>query len=163
MASQSPPRAVKVHSMGWGKLDYVCTSWPTCTILTSLWGSDPPQSMQRTIARLLLLLAVAGNLIPLALAATAVPPHACCIRASHHCHNSAISNSQQPEFRSTCCCRQGCGHAVTTAQWADPKTPTAPVGTPVVNSRVTPWHSAALLGEVLTRQSTRAPPSFLSI
>ncbi|HUO24787.1 MAG TPA: hypothetical protein VMU61_03915 [Candidatus Aquilonibacter sp.] len=118
--------------------------------------------MQRTIARLLLLFAVAGNLIPLALAATAVPPHACCIRANHHCHNSALSDSRQPEFRSTCCCRQGCGHVVVTAQWAHPQTPAAPVGAPAVNSRLTPGQSPALFAEVLTRQSTRAPPSLLS-
>ena len=48
------------------------------------------ENMRRLAARLLLLFALAGNLVPLGLAMTA-PAHACCVRKaahSHHCHEA---------------------------------------------------------------------------
>jgi hypothetical protein len=135
----------------------VCALDPFCTILMRPWGSVPPKSMQRTIARLLLLFAFAGNLIPLALAATATPPHACCIRKTHHCHNSAASSSQ-PELLSRDCCRQSCGQVVITAPWAHPQTHAASTKDQIVTSRLTPLDQPAFSSESLIQQATRAPP-----
>jgi len=78
--------------------------------------------MQRLTARLLLLFALAGNLVPLALAITAAPPHACCVRkAAHHCHEPADGDSSQLVIRDIGCCNHDCCRAVTTAQWAHPQ------------------------------------------
>src|ERR1700691_3054325 len=80
------------------------------------------ESMNRLIARLLLLFALLGNLVPIALAANPAPPHACCLRKGvHHCQDSSGSESSQPVVRDSSCCRGNCGHAVTTAQWAHPQ------------------------------------------
>src|ERR1700678_964212 len=80
-------------------------------------------SMHRPIAKFLLLLALVGNLAPLALAATAAPLHACCVRkAAHHCHDSLtseqISETGQLALHDTSGCNRDCCHAVTTARWA---------------------------------------------
>lgn len=78
--------------------------------------------MQRLTARLLLFFALAANLVPLALAVTAAPPHACCVRkAAHRCHELAEGDSSQPVIRDTGCCNHDCCRAVTTAQWAHPQ------------------------------------------
>lgn len=72
--------------------------------------------MQRLIARLILLFAVAGSLVPLALAMAAPAPHSCCVRnAAHHCHDSGIS---QLVVRDTSCCRQNCYRGVIPVRWA---------------------------------------------
>jgi hypothetical protein len=114
--------------------------------------------MQRTIARLLLLLALAGNLAPLALAAIAVPPHACCLRKNHHCHNSAASSSSHSEFRSRDCCPQNGGHAVVTAQWAHPEQQAGSVTSRILACRVMLEPLAPHSSELLTQRATRAPP-----
>ncbi len=80
--------------------------------------------MQRLTARLLLLFALAGNLVPLALAVTAAPPHACCFRKAahqHHCHEAAAGDSSRLVIRDTGCCNHDCCRAVTSAQWAHPQ------------------------------------------
>jgi hypothetical protein len=119
--------------------------------------------MQRATARLLLLFALAGNLIPLALAAVAVPPHACCIRKNHHCHNSAATMSSQAEFHSRDCCRQNCGHAVVTAQWAHPEAQTNSVGARILARPVALHRSAPFTTEFVAQKATRAPPSLTQI
>jgi hypothetical protein len=119
--------------------------------------------MQRTIARLLLLFALAGNLIPLALATTAVPPHACCIRKNHHCHNSAATDSSSPELLSRDCCPQKCRHAVITAQWAHPHAHRVFIGAQFVSSHVVLQDSEAFSSESLIKQATRAPPFFVRL
>src|SRR5579863_3445615 len=78
--------------------------------------------MHRLTARLLLLFALAGTFVPLALAATAAPAHACCRRkAAHPCHDSAGAESEQLAIRGTGCCSHDCCRAVTTSQWASPQ------------------------------------------
>src|SRR5215831_18486216 len=73
--------------------------------------------MQRLTARLLLLFALAGTFVPVAMQALASPPHACCLRkAVHRCHTQAAS--QDPVVSDAGCCHHDCCRAVTTAQWA---------------------------------------------
>jgi len=67
--------------------------------------------MQRRTAKLLLLFAMVGTFVPLALAATAAPPHACCIRAAHKCHAMA-GESDQLAIGSTGCCNHDCCRAL---------------------------------------------------
>ena len=78
-------------------------------------------NMRRLTARLLLLFALAGTFVPPALAATAAPPHACCIRkAAPQCHGSR-PEADQRTVHSTSCCNQGCGRGVTTSWSAYPE------------------------------------------
>src|ERR1700722_1518903 len=78
-------------------------------------------NMRRLTARLLLLFALSGTFVPPALAATAAPPHACCIRkAAPQCHGSG-PEADQRTVHSTSCCNQGCGRGVTTSRSAYPE------------------------------------------
>lgn len=68
--------------------------------------------MRRLIAQLILLGIVLGNFVPLALAFSANPPHACCVRMRGHCHE--MGGDKAPTFRDTSCCQRGGFHAITT-------------------------------------------------
>jgi hypothetical protein len=116
--------------------------------------------MHRLTAKLLLFLALVGNLAPPALAATAAPPHACCVRrAVHHCHDSVVSESYQFVIRDAGYCNHDCCRAATSARSAQAQ-PTA--FTPFEN-KVEAYlgHSSPLSPntEVSCFQSTRAPPA----
>jgi hypothetical protein len=122
-------------------------------------------TMQRLTARFLLLFALVGTFVPLALAATAAPPHSCCLRKSaHQCHqpaNAAADESDQRDQRSihgAGCCNHDCCRAVTTSQSADPQPSSAPVYAPNVEGCIAAFHSNAPAAELLASQSTRAPP-----
>jgi hypothetical protein len=116
--------------------------------------------MHRWTARWLLLFAIVGNLVPLAMAVAVPPPHACCIRKAHHCHDSAASESLELAIRSGICCNNGCSRAATTAQWAHPEAPIAQLsfcGTEKFTNKVSftiPNTRVAL------SYSPRAPPQF---
>ncbi|HKI26642.1 MAG TPA: hypothetical protein VKA07_09975 [Candidatus Sulfotelmatobacter sp.] len=85
---------------------------------------DSWRNMHRLTARLLLLFALAGSILPLAQAVTASPVPECCRRmGAHHCQDASAasasaSGSSQASFRAPGCCHGDCGRAVTTAQWA---------------------------------------------
>jgi hypothetical protein len=112
--------------------------------------------MQRLTARFLLLFALAGTFAPLALAVTATPPHACCLRKStHQCHGS---DPDERAIRSTACCNHDCCRAATTSQCASPQPRITALFTQKVDERVAelnPDFQAAVLS---ASQSTRAPP-----
>ena len=116
--------------------------------------------MHRLTARLLLLLALVGNLAPIALAATAAPPHACCLRKGfHHCHDSLASENGQLLIRDASCCQSDCCRAVTTSRWAHPQPKLAALFLRTNNVRLAgarPVFPAAVCAEL---QSTRAPPA----
>jgi len=115
-------------------------------------------NMQRLTARFLLLFALVGTFVPLALAATAAPLHSCCLRkAAHHCHGVGNEADQRAIYSSSCC-NHDCCRAVTTSQCADPQPPLAPVFAPNVESRAAASPSRALASEFLASQSSRAPP-----
>jgi hypothetical protein len=114
--------------------------------------------MHRLTARLLLLFALVGNLAPLALAATAAPSHACCVRkAAHHCHDSANSESDQLAIRNAACCNHDCCRAVTSPLWAHAP---SPVGTLEIPVETRPGQPDLVFPDtnVSRFQSTRAPP-----
>lgn len=117
------------------------------------------QSMRRLVARFLLLIAFAGNLFPLAMAATIAPRHACCIRkAAHPCHGSANSESDHLVISSSSCCRQDCSRAVTTSHSAN--LGARNVGFSYNQIRDGVVLASSLVPSLASRgiQSTRAPP-----
>lgn len=123
--------------------------------------------MHRLTAKLLLLIALLGNLGPLALAAAAAPPRACCLRKTvHPCHGSVnsepdagqVSETGQLVLHDTSCCHHDCCRGVTTTQWAQaqPSTVTAiPQNVAAYLARST---QVSPNPEVFRFQSTRAPP-----
>lgn len=69
--------------------------------------------MHRMTARLLLVLLLVGIIAPLALAISAPPPHACCVRKPMHNHGSRSLEGQAAGGENHNCCPP-----VTTAHWA---------------------------------------------
>jgi hypothetical protein len=116
--------------------------------------------MQRVIARFLLLFALVGTFVPLALAITAAPPHACCLRkAVHQCHGSdADANIDQRVVRSSACCNQQSCRAVTTPRSAYPQATLSAAFAQTVKAVVI-WSCAETAAtKFFATQSTRAPP-----
>lgn len=127
------------------------------------WGSDYKESMQRLIARLLLLFSLAGTFAPLALQASAVPPHACCLRkAVHRCHEAAAEDRHEPIASAPGCCHHNCIRAVTTSQSAYPKPPVATPFAASAQAHESHFQSGAPASQVFSTQSTRAPPLFVT-
>jgi hypothetical protein len=116
------------------------------------------QTMQRLTARFLLLFALVGNIVPLALAVTATPPHACCIRKTHRCHGPALAESDQPVVRDPGCCNHGCCRAVTTSQWASLQPCAASAFMQEVDARAPISQTIPASTELAASHSTRAPP-----
>ncbi|MFZ0951000.1 MAG: hypothetical protein WAN17_01970 [Candidatus Sulfotelmatobacter sp.] len=116
--------------------------------------------MHRLTARLLLFFALVGNLSPLALAAAATPPHACCLRkAAHHCHDAAVSESGQLVIRDACCCNHDCGRATISTQWAHPESQAAAFFLQAISARVAATQPDSPAAAPAEFQSTRAPPT----
>src|SRR3981081_4652177 len=116
--------------------------------------------MHRLTAKLLLLLALAANFIPLALAATGSPPHACCIRkAANHCHESAASEQNEPSIRASGCCGHDCCRAATTTKWAHAPSRAEDPFVKKVGNHVASSHLDSPTIEVSEFQSSRAPPT----
>jgi len=119
-------------------------------------------NMQRLTARFLLLFALVGTFVPLALAATAAPLHSCCLRkAAHQCHgvsNAAGNEADQRAIRGTGCCNHDCCRALTTSQSADAQPPLAPVFAPNVESYAAAPDSRKPTTNLFASQSARAPP-----
>ena len=73
--------------------------------------------MQRLTAKFLLLFALFGTVVPVAMAVTA-PQHACCVRKTHHCHEPASPDSTQLAISSQTC-DHDCCRGVSASQWAN--------------------------------------------
>jgi hypothetical protein len=70
--------------------------------------------MYRLTARLLLVLLLAGTVVPVAMAVSAPAPHACCVRKPMHDHGSDGREIQAVGGQNHNCCPP-----VTTAHWAE--------------------------------------------
>ncbi len=115
--------------------------------------------MQRLIARLLLLFALAGTFIPLALAAAAPPPHACCVRkAAHQCHGS-VPESDQLAICASGCCNRDCRRAVITSQYASPQPRATAAFLQKLGGGIANPSDSISFTQFSASQSTRAPPS----
>jgi hypothetical protein len=115
--------------------------------------------MHRLTARLLLLFALTGTFAPLALAAAAAAPHACCIRKAHHCHESAVAETDQLSIRSSSCCDHNCCRAATVSQWASPQPALSAIFAQQIDAGVGELQSETSFQEPSASRSTRAPPS----
>ena len=112
--------------------------------------------MQRLTARFLLVFALVGTFGPLALAVTAAPPHACCLRKSvHQCHGS---DPDERTIRGNSCCNQNYSRAVTSSQWAHPQSSLASFSVGAVEARLAESRAEVAANELFDSQSTRAPP-----
>jgi hypothetical protein len=112
--------------------------------------------MQRLTARFLLLFALVGTFVPLALAATATP-RACCLRKSAHpCHGT---QSEEFAIRATGCCSHDCFRGVTTSQSAHPQQSLTPAFARDIDSKIADARSASPASRTSASQSTRAPPA----
>ena len=113
--------------------------------------------MQRLTARFLVLFALAGTFVPVALAATAAPPHACCIRkAMHQCHGSG--QSDQLMIRGAGCCGHDCSRGVTTSQWAHPQPASDAAIVHQLRAHIPDASCQAVLSDLFSSRSSRAPP-----
>jgi hypothetical protein len=100
--------------------------------------------------------ALVGTFVPLALAITAAPPHACCLRKSaHQCHGS---DPDERAVRGNSCCNLNYSRAVTTSQWAHPQPSSASVSMHTVEARLAESRVEAPTTNQFASQSTRAPP-----
>jgi len=115
--------------------------------------------MQRLTAIFLLLFALAGTFVPVAVAATSAPPHACCIRHAHHCHDSAASASNELALRGAGCCNHDCCRAGTTSQRAHPRACLIAASAQQIAAPHAESPAAVFVSERSASQSPRAPPS----
>jgi hypothetical protein len=112
--------------------------------------------MQRLTARFLLLFALTGTFVPLALAIAAPAPHACCRRkAAHACHNSA---GDEREFRAAGCCDQSSCRAITTRHSARPPASPNADFAPHTTIRIAGLITDSPAQIVTESNSSRAPP-----
>jgi len=115
--------------------------------------------MQRQTARILLLFALVGTILPAALQATVTPQHACCRRqGAHHCHDAADTNSKEPIVSTTRCRHGDCSRTVTTARWAHPQPRVRAISSELSRSAFLEAHSPVFRAPFLAFLSTRAPP-----
>jgi len=115
--------------------------------------------MHRLTARLLLLFALAGNLAPLALAVTAAPLPACCLRKTHQCHGSLLADSDRSALHNPGCCSHDCCRAVTTSQWAYAQPWMTAIFARQVEIQVAEARASSPAADLSSSQSTRAPPA----
>ena len=125
-------------------------------------GFVPGQSMQRLIARFLLLFAAGGVLLPAVLQATAAPSHLCCRRmAQHQCHSYANTDPGETALRGPGC-SQNCRRALVISHWANPQ----PLRSSLFKQNVTiagsVFHVEVAADPLRCSLSTRAPPYSIS-
>jgi hypothetical protein len=120
--------------------------------------------MHRLIAKLLLMLALLGNIVPVAQAVAAPSVPECCRRAGmHHCNGDSVANSNAPgpgqaSFSASGCCSGDCGRAVTTPQWAHLQSVASDIVARIVEISPAPSSPRAPDTERNESPSTRAPP-----
>lgn len=152
LASSQEPNGIVPHPLA---------SAPNSVLSSLHLGSVVPEIMQRLTARLLLLFALVGTFLPLALAATPAPVPACCLRKAHHCRQSmlAATESDRPAvYDSSCCCNRG-ARAVATTQWAHPLPCARPYVVRIIEAAVAEARIVCPAAQVSSSQSTRAPPA----
>jgi hypothetical protein len=114
--------------------------------------------MQRLTARFLLLVALAGYFVPLALSASAGPQHACCVRKAHHCHDSASQETTQLVVSAKSDCNHDCCRALTTSHGAAPQSGMASFFSRTLDARSGDSQSRKPAVQLSASKSPRAPP-----
>jgi len=115
--------------------------------------------MQRWTARLLLLFALAGNFLPVALAGTTAPTHACCLRKAHKCHSLASTGSEPSVQSHGSCCDHECCRALTKSQWAHALAKHALIAIHQVALHRVESPDSAPASHFSPHKSSRAPPA----
>jgi hypothetical protein len=119
-------------------------------------GVGPATSVQRQIARTLLVLLLVGVFAPVGLAMSVAPPHACCMRKMHE-------GGQQQQWNARHCANHDCCRAVTAAQSAVNQRQVSAF-TADRSARLTPIHAVDLsIANFHSSYSGRAPPAALPI
>ena len=114
--------------------------------------------MQRLTAKLLLLFALVGTIVPIAMAITA-PQHACCVRKTHHCHESPSSDSTQLAITSQTCAHDCC-RSVSTSQWANLQLGLSRAIIQNIETNIIDAQPRIPAAQHSVSLSTRAPPRF---
>ncbi|HSZ01824.1 MAG TPA: hypothetical protein VK788_20180 [Terriglobales bacterium] len=112
--------------------------------------------MHRLTARLLLVLLLVGVFVPVALAISATPPHACCLRKPMHGRPSHDAEFQGPPG----CCQHDCCRPLTVSRTAHLTSKTCAQASPastILQSERHPIHFAISINYA---HSGRAPPQF---
>ncbi len=112
--------------------------------------------MHRATARLLLVLLLVGIFMPVALAISAAPPHACCLRKPMHGRPSHDAQFQAPPA----CCQHDCCRPLTVSRGAHPASKT---GAPAASASTilrSQRESIGFASSVNYAHSGRAPPQF---
>lgn len=116
--------------------------------------------MRRLIASLVSLFLLAGISVPLALALSADPPHACCIRKKPHCHTMEGSDASEHALYAPSCANHSCCRALSASHWAHPQ---APTNSAVVRERKVTLHEANSIvhvSDLKSAHAVRGPPKF---
>jgi hypothetical protein len=112
--------------------------------------------MHRLTARILLVLVLVGSFAPVALAISAAPEHACCMRKPMHGRPSHDSEFHAPPG---CCQHDGC-RSLTVSQWAH-LSPSAKVHRAAASAALQPALAEIYFSASINHaHSGRAPPQF---
>jgi hypothetical protein len=118
--------------------------------------------MHRVTARLLVLFALLGSFVPIALAVATPRQHACCVRKSvHSCHGSQTAQPAPTVASSDCCSNHDCSRALIAARWAHPRPAIRALAENRLFARIAFSVSASLCAEAGESTSARAPPNSL--
>jgi hypothetical protein len=116
--------------------------------------------MHRLTARLLLLFALLGNIVPIALAVSPTAAPKCCLRKGvHHCQSASLAG-EELSLSSNSCGSHDCCRVATPAHWAHPEARNCSVAAQSVEIYLSQMRPSGLNGEAYTSLSTRAPPEF---
>src|ERR1700733_11796507 len=111
--------------------------------------------MHRATARLLLVLLLVGIFVPLALAISAAPQHACCLRKPMHGRPSHDSEFHAPPGG----CQRDCCRILTVSQWAS-LSPTAMAHRTALTAALQIEPKIHFSASIAYAHSGRAPPQF---
>jgi len=112
--------------------------------------------MHRVIARLLLVLLLTGIIAPVALAISAAPPHACCLRKPMHGRPSHDAQFQAPPG----CCQHDCCRALTVSRGVRLTSKACAQAAPPSTIRQSERQAIHFSSSVNHAHSGRAPPQF---
>jgi hypothetical protein len=112
--------------------------------------------MHRQTARLLLVLLLVGVFVPVALAISATPPHACCMRKAMHDRASHNAEFQAPPG----CCQHDCCRPLIVSQWAHLTARACAPVTPASATLQSERQAIHYATSVNHAHSGRAPPQF---
>jgi hypothetical protein len=112
--------------------------------------------MDRLTARLLLVLLLVGVFVPVALAISATPAHACCMRKPMHGRPSHDAEFQVPPG----CCQHDCCRPLTVSQWAHLTSRVRAQVAPAFSNLQAGRQPNCFASSVNHAHSGRAPPQF---